>query len=534
MFSRESATSPLTSEEVAKLLAGRDIYYDADGLIVHHGAEGKPDGGDTAQREGWYWLGVWIREHELHQPWDKPRQLTFSQVIALLEPGHDGVFYRHPKLPPWNNPRSKEYGFSRDQMIPLVAAMGVWGMKAEVKRLWDALPEDLLGKHAFNGNYRNFLGQDGWDCAAIKKHGCDATASCSLKTDTRDCSLKTDTRDCSLQTDTRDCSLQSDNRDCSLQQDTRSCGHDITVCVPFTNVCHTEHVNDPICETAKAGQNVAYKAAHDACEAAKAGQNVAYKAAHDACEGSKAAQNVAYKAAHDACEAGKAGQTVAYKAEHDACEASKAGQNINYKIEHDLCEVAKSGGKAACELQKAIDQAACEITNVHSGDPIGPAAVNLFRRAVNENPLLPLSGELQLPPVDIGSGPLGEAELAVNAGLRIAAGSKDRDDTGDDLNLIVMMLMAKLRFGTPVSDAAVSVYGKNRPLSYGSYLGAYSAQYGEDATDMKGRMDAGIAAGWPADASGPFGAVRWYHRPATGANPQLAEPYKPIVDAYIK
>jgi hypothetical protein len=548
-------------EEVAKLLAGRDIYYDADGLIVHRADGGPPDGGDTAQREGWYWLGVWIRGHELHDPWPAPRALTFPQVLALLEPGKDGVFYRHPKLPPWNNPRSKEFGFSRDQMIPLVAAMGVWGMKAEIKRLWEALPEDLLGKHSFNGNYRNFLGQDGWDCSEIKKHGCDATANCSLKTDDRDCSLKTDTRDCSLkaddrdcslQVDTRDCSLQVDTRDCSLQHDTRSCGHDITVCVPFTNVCHTEHVNDPICEAAKAaqnvayeaardacevgkaGQNVAYKAAHDECEAQKAGQNAAYKVAHDSCEAEKAGQNLAYKAEHDSCEAGKASQNFAYKTEHDACEAGKAGQNISYKIEHDLCEIAKSGGKAACEVQKAVDQALCEMTNVHSGDLIGPATVNLFRRALDENPILPVSGELRLPPVNIGSGPLGEAELAVNAGLRIAAGQKSRDDTGDDLNLIVQMLMAKLRFPTAVSNAATSFYAANRPLSYGSYLGAYYAHYGEDATEMASRMEAGIAAGWAPDATGPFGAVRWYHRPATGANPQLAELYDPIIAAFIK
>ncbi len=30
------------------------ILYDNYGLIVHKGM----DGGDTAQREGWYWLGV--------------------------------------------------------------------------------------------------------------------------------------------------------------------------------------------------------------------------------------------------------------------------------------------------------------------------------------------------------------------------------------------------------------------------------------------------------------------------------------------
>src|SRR5947209_2257600 len=79
------------------------IFYDKDGLIVHKGM----DGGDTAQREGWYWFGVWIRQHLLNDPWSTPRKLTFRDVIGLLEPARDGVFYRHPKLTPWNNPYSK-------------------------------------------------------------------------------------------------------------------------------------------------------------------------------------------------------------------------------------------------------------------------------------------------------------------------------------------------------------------------------------------------------------------------------------------
>ncbi|HEY1936563.1 MAG TPA: hypothetical protein VGJ33_01355 [Candidatus Angelobacter sp.] len=485
----QSASPSLTAQEVNKLLEGRDIYYDQDGLIVHR-ANGKDDGGDTAQREGWYWLGVWIRQKKLHQPWTASRKLTFPQVIALLEPGKDGVFYRHPKLAPWNDPRSKEYGFSRDQMIPLVAAMGVWGMKAEITRLWDALPEDLLGKHAFNGNYRNFLGQDGQDCMAIKKRGCDATA------------------DCSLRVDNRDCSLQVDTRDCSLQVDTRSCGHDVV----------GVHINDPFCETAKATQNGLYATQKATCEAAKAGQNGAYIAAKNACEGAKGTQNALYASQKATCETGKTTQNALYASQKAACEAGK------------------TGGKYACEAQKAADQVVCMVSNVHSGDLIGPSAVNLFRRAMNENPLEPISKALGLPPVNIGTGILGESELAINAGVRIAAAARDKDDTGDDLNLIVLMLMSKLRFPTPITDAAVSAYAHNRALSYGSYLGVYAQYYGNDGTDMRSRMDAGISGGWAPDpgVSGPFGAVRWYHRAAVGANPQLAEIYGVIIDTYIK
>jgi hypothetical protein len=505
--------------------SAREIFYDPDGLIVHHGPNGELDGGDTAQREGWYWLGVWLRQHTAGlRPWPKPRMLNFQQVIALLEPGHDGVFYRHPKLPPWNDPHGKEFGFSRDQMVPLVAAMGVWGMKDEIRRLWDALPEDLLGKHAFNGNWRNFLGQDGPNCGDIKKRGCDATADCSLKVDTRDCSLKVDTRDCSLKVDTRDCSLQVDTRDCSLQVDTRSCGHD----GPFGI-----HFNDPICEAAKAAQNAGYAAAKGSCEAGKAAQNAAYAATKGRCETEKATQNAAYAAEKAACEGPKAAQNAAYKAEHDTCEFGKAAQNVAYKVEHDTCELAKSTSKAACEAQKTIDSTLCMITNVHSGDLIGPMTVNLFRRAMDESPFLSVSAALPLPPVNVVGGVLGESELAVNVGLRLAAASRDRGDTGDDLNLIVMMLMAKLRYPSQLIDEAVTVYAATRPMSYGSYLKAYHAQYGDDARDMEHRITVGIASGWRPDKSAPNGAICWYHRPETGANPQLAELYETIVDRFI-
>ena len=308
---------------IALAQAGTPIMYDQDGLIVHKGM----DGGDTAQREGWYWLGVWIRQHMQADPWPVTRSLSFPQVIALLEPKHDGVFYRHPKLKPWNNPYDKEYGFSRDQMISLVAAMGVWGMTDGLRRLWNALPQDTLGgtKHTFNGDAQTILGQ-----------------------------------------------------------------------------------------------------------------------------------------------------------------------------------------------------------KVFKGDVVGPAAINLFRRAWNENPMLASDGN--------GSG--GEDELSANVDIRIASTLNDRDNTGDDLNLIAMLLMAILRFPTPVSRRAVNVYAKNRPVTYGSFLGAYRKQYGTDlsapASEVKRRLDAGIAGGWKTDASRVYGAVRWYHRAEAGANPQLADLYAPIIRNYLE
>ena len=328
--------------------------------------------------KGGIWLGVWLRQNVKGlQPWTAPRKLTFRQVLNLLEPAHDGVFYRHPKQRKFNNPRSKEYGFSRDQMIPLVAAMGVWGMHADIRRMWNALPEDVFGKHAFNGNYRNLLGQDGQDCDAIKKRGCDATADCSLKVDDRSCSLNADTRDC------------------SLQEDRRSCGHDQEVCVPTPlpwdlgrRECRTVHVNDPICEGAKAAQNVAYKASKDACEVAKATQNEVYRK------------------------------------DEQSRELAKAVQNGIYKADKDSCELAKAGGKGACELNKAADQLLCRATNVHSGDLIFPMTVNLFRRAIGENPLNPASS-LYIPPANLDGGLIGETNLWADARMPKPAAAAD-------------------------------------------------------------------------------------------------------------
>ncbi len=493
----------LPAADVEQLLKGGDIFYDQYGLIVHKGSDGKFDGGDTAQREGWYWLGVWIRQNTPGLPrWTPKRDLNFDQVLKLLEPNGDGVFYRHPKQAPFNNPHDKQFGFSRDQMEPLVAAMGVWGKRSEILRLWDALPEDLVGKHAFNGDFRNFLGQTGPNCPDIKKRGCDATA---------DCSLKTDNRDCSLQTDNRDCSLQTDNRDCPLQVDTRSCGHDISL--PNNN---TIHVNDPACESAKAAQNAAYAGAKATCEVAKAAQNAAYASAKGVCESGKASQNALYAGAKAACEAGK------------------TGQNASYAAEKAACETAKTSGKYACEAQKQVDYQLCRTTNVHSGDLIGPMTVNLFWRALGKNPILPNSNELGSDPTIVGGGISGEAELLLNAHLRVGA-AQDKNDVGDDLNLIVKLLMANLRYPSPMSLEASRVYATQRPHSYGSYLRAYyNSKYGSDMTDVQNRMNGGIASGWAPDVSAPYGAVRWYHRPDIGANPQLADLYSVIIERFIK
>ena len=444
------------------------LLCDADGLLVHAPNPDNPnpderhlygDGGDTAQREGWYWLGVWLRQNTPGLPAFTPRRkLTFDQVLALLEPNRDGVFYRHPKLAPWNNPFDKKFGFSRDQMEPLVAAMGVWGKTEALRRLWDALPEDVLGKHSFNGRYKNALGQDGWDCAAIKRRGCDATRDCSLKTDTRDCSLKVDTRNCSLQEDTRSCST------CIVSN-------------PFGG-CFL-YGNDPFCEAAKAAQNLIYKGIKDKCEVEKGAQNALYAG------------------------------------EKTACEAAKATQNAIYAAEKGACETVKATEKATCEANKTADLNLCRLSNYHDGDFIGPMTENLFSRAMNQS----LAHSL------------GEPQLLASTLLRIAQ-ARDRDDVGDDLNLIVKLLMAKLRSPSRDSEAATAAYASHRPFSYGSYLRTYRARF-DDATDMVKRIQEGIRNGWRADKPAVNGAVHWYHRVENGGNSLLAELYDPIIDRFI-
>jgi hypothetical protein len=66
----------------------------------------------------------------------------------MVEPNGDGVFYRHPFERSFNNPYDKDSGTSRDQLVPIVAAMGVWGKTDAIQRLWNALPEDLLERKA--------------------------------------------------------------------------------------------------------------------------------------------------------------------------------------------------------------------------------------------------------------------------------------------------------------------------------------------------------------------------------------------------
>ncbi len=68
----------------------------------------------------------------------------------------------------------------------------------------------------------------------------------------------------------------------------------------------------------------------------------------------------------------------------------------------------------------------------------------------------------------------------------------------------------------------------------------YRQAYGQDPSEIpftpevRERLDEGITDGWAPDASRAYGAVRWYHRPSTGANRALAELYEPIIRTYLE
>ena len=114
-----------------------DIYYDELDLIVQQDC----DGGDTAQREGMYWLGNWVRTNALQiERYGGPRKVSFTQVMDLLEDDQKtGRFRRHPTQQQWKDPKD----ISRDQLIPLIAAMGVNKDFARLDRFRDSVRQNI-------------------------------------------------------------------------------------------------------------------------------------------------------------------------------------------------------------------------------------------------------------------------------------------------------------------------------------------------------------------------------------------------------
>lgn len=100
------------------------IFYDPKtGLIVQQYMDGR----DTCQREGMYWLAESIYRRELKKPWPVSRRLSFDGAIGRLEYKSSGRYVRNPV--PDNNPNKKNpadpNNTSRDQVVPIIAALGV-------------------------------------------------------------------------------------------------------------------------------------------------------------------------------------------------------------------------------------------------------------------------------------------------------------------------------------------------------------------------------------------------------------------------
>jgi hypothetical protein len=126
------AAGPLLALDARTEITDPGIYFDSNHLLVQRDG----DGGDTAQREGWAWFGNWLRTVKLKMSSPFVPPISFAATMDLLEdPKRPGEFRRHPTQPGF---KSDPDAFSRDQLIPLVAAMGVMGDLARLKRSWAA------------------------------------------------------------------------------------------------------------------------------------------------------------------------------------------------------------------------------------------------------------------------------------------------------------------------------------------------------------------------------------------------------------
>jgi hypothetical protein len=159
------------------------------------------------------------------------------------------------------------------------------------------------------------------------------------------------------------------SRSCPLQEDTRSCGHDVA----------GAHVNDPVCESAKAAQNALYRASKASCEAQKSAANAECESMKEqerlACTKENAPPKPAGGAAQcspeRSCDVSRScplqedtrscGHDVARVHVNDpVCEAAKAAQNLAYQATKAACESQTAAEKGDCERTKEQERLACE------------------------------------------------------------------------------------------------------------------------------------------------------------------------------
>ena len=199
------------------------------------------------------------------------------------------------------------------------------------------------------------------------------------------------------------------------------------------------------------------------------------------------------------------------------------------------CIDTRTAAKTTCEIEKIAEYQTCIKTNYLNNEPMGPATTNMYRRALGHPPSIPDISErssIVLPPLPAEAG---ELELATDSKVIVAkALAKGSDEVDEDLNHIVTLVMSRVRFPTPESQTALFEYVQLRRYTWGSYFDEFYKRYGNDLTDADNRLIAGATVQqWPRTGTPAYGAVRWYHRPSQGANPQLVEVWKPLIDYYL-
>lgn len=499
---------PILTDKDGLIIHRGHCHFDDKGVITDQDTCDWVDGGDTAAREGWYWFGRFLRDQTPGMPkWPHDRRQTFEQVLNKLEPHHDGVIYRHPSLPGYNNPYDHEHGTSRDQLVPLIAAMGLAGnQQARILRIWNALPEDRVGKHSFQNNWEKITGGPGENCEDIQKQACPLSTQCSFNVPLPSCSTPLV------------------HLNCEGMVDTRSCPHIDPTCLMPAPVpggihlpVHLPPVPDPTCPPKVA--------AEAACIAARVAANRVWEPKRAACF---TAQTAAIQA----------------NVTNDAvCRTNNTAIGEQVSKMTALCKAVQLGNP--CVAYKEARRQLCLSFNWDKTDLFGPEYVNLILRALGRNPLLP-APDLIVPGSILSvtqiAGQTGEANMLAASELRLPAADKDRDDSGPDLNVIIELLLAQVRSRTPEAITAAHDLATKRRLSHGSFLRSYYAEHGFPIPDARERppdedvhvMDLGMAQGWKPDASPLVGGVNWYHRASTGGNPALATLYAPLIDHYLK
>lgn len=115
-------------------------FVDQWGILDKHN---RPDGGDSAHREGMFWTlcGLMDSSHMIYWLSEAKRWLNdFEPIMDKLQP-HPGVILRHPNP---NYDASDWDRMSRDQLIPIIMACGIWSQKHLKRCAWGHLKRGFL------------------------------------------------------------------------------------------------------------------------------------------------------------------------------------------------------------------------------------------------------------------------------------------------------------------------------------------------------------------------------------------------------